>query len=95
MMLIETDLPPMDDGDRIWFAMILDGAAVDCYVDRDVLNALRRGPAHDFLGRFTVYRPVFEAVIRDLHLEGRELVAAVETLSCLWMFRGYAEGILE
>ena len=81
MPLVTTDLPPVDDGDLVWFAMIDNGKPVDCYVERNLLDVLKHGPADRPLDKFAAYRPVFEVMIRELHFKGMPLVVAVEGVS--------------
>ena len=78
MALISSRLPPMHDGDRIWFAMLDAGTPVDCYVETDVLERLRRGRGGSMAAQFDAYRPTFEIMLNDLFVRGRDLVIAAD-----------------
>ena len=81
MPLAKTDLPPLDDGDRVWFAMTDEGRPVDCYVEREILDCLKRGSSEHLLDKFAAYRPVFEVMISDMHLKGLDPVVAVDNVT--------------
>ena len=78
MALISSRLPPMHDGDRVWFAMLDDGKPVDCYVETDVLERLSRSRRSSMATQFEAYRPVFEIMLNDLFVRGERLVIAAE-----------------
>ena len=76
MALISSRLPPMHDGDRIWFAMLDEGKPVDCYIESDVLERLSRSHRGGASAQFEAYRPVFEIMLNDLFVRGESLVIA-------------------
>ncbi len=80
MALISSRLPPMHDGDRIWFAMLDEGEPVDCYVESDVLERLSRSRSGSgsVAAQFEAYRPVFEIMLNDLFVRGERLVIAAD-----------------
>ena len=82
MSLKKTDLPPVDDGDRVWFAMLDNGRPVDCYVEREILDVLKHDTADLVLDRFAAYRTVFEVIVRELHYRRMPLVVTVHGVTC-------------
>ena len=81
MPLVSTRLPPMHDGDRVWFAMLNQGEPVDCYVESGVLERLSRRRPSSAVAQFEAYRPVFEIMLNDLFVRGEALVIAAEKVT--------------